>query len=212
MRFEHAGPEPIDCPGACGVAIFLLTGIRQEEPAINSRTGLARPIVATVAALTAVAAVAGEVAAQSKSGWLLVTPPPVAERRVLMKVYAASSDSEVEAAVASLPGDEQARLVTKVYKILTIPAAAERTEALLATLQDPAAPMASWRTLEAFDSATSCEDKRARALQSLERAAARIRTESPEADELAVEDWTTLEGLAACRMSRCVPASPLSRR
>jgi len=165
-----------------------------------------------VAALAAVSAAVGEVAAQTRSNWLLVTPPPVAERRVLMKVYAASSDSEVQAAVGSLPGDEQVRLVTKVYKILTIPAAAERTEAFLAALQDTAAPMASWRTLEAFDSATSCEDKRERALQSFERAAARIRTESPEADELAVEDWTTLEGLAACRMSRCVPASPLSRR
>ena len=111
----------------------------------------------------------GEVAAQTRSEWLLVTPPPVAERRVLMKVYAASSDWEVQAAVGSLPGEEQVRLVTKVYKILTIPAAAERTEAFLAALQDTAAPMASWRTLEAFDSATSCESKRERALQSFER-------------------------------------------
>jgi hypothetical protein len=150
--------------------------------------------------------------AQSRSGWSLVTPPPVPERRLLMKVYAANSDSEVQAAVASLPGEEQVRLVTKVYKILTIPGPADRTEALLAALQDTAAPVSTWRTLERFDSATACEEKRDRALQSFERAAAKVRSESPEDDELAVEDWTILEGLAACRMSRCVPESTLSLR
>ncbi len=163
-------------------------------------------------AAVVVLALGGQAAAQARSGWLLVTPPPVPERRVLMKVYAASSDSEVQAAVASLPGKEQVRLVTMVYKILTIPAPADRTEALLAALQDTAAPVSSWRTLEKFDSAASCERKRERALQSFEHAAARVRSESPEGDELAVEDWTILEGLAACRMSRCVPESTLSLR
>jgi len=160
-------------------------------------------LFATTAVL-AVFAPAENVAAQTRDGWLLVTPPPVPERRVLMKVYAANSDAEVQAAVANLSGEEQVRLVTKVYTILTIPAAAERTEAMLAALQDTAAPVASWRTLETFDSATSCEQKRELALQKFERAAARVRTEAPEVDELAVEDWTILEGLAACRMSRCV--------
>jgi hypothetical protein len=169
-------------------------------------------MLAIMAAAVAVLALAGEVAAQTRGGWLLVTPPPVPERRMLMKVYAASSDSEVRAAVASLPGEEQVRLVTKVYKILTIPAPADRTEALLTALQDTAAPVPSWRTLEKFDSAASCEDKRERALQSFERAAAKVRSESPEDDELAVEDWTILEGLAACRMSRCVPEATLSLR
>jgi len=131
---------------------------------------------------------------------------------MLMKVYVANSDSEVQAAVASLPGEEQVRLVTKVYKILTIPGPADRTEALLAAIQDTAAPVSSWRTLEKFDSATACEQKRERALQSFERAAAKVRSESPEDDELAVEDWTILEGLAACRMSRCVPESTISLR
>ena len=169
-------------------------------------------MLATTAAAVAVFALAAEAAAQTRNGWLLVTPPPVPERRMLMRVYAANSDSEVQAAVASLPGEEQVRLVTKVYKILTIPAPADRTEALLAALQDTAAPVSSWRTLEKFDSATSCEDKRERALQSFERGAAKVRSESPEDDELAVEDWTILEGLAACRMSRCVPEATLSLR
>jgi hypothetical protein len=169
-------------------------------------------MLATLAAAVAVFALAGEVAAQTRSGWLLVTPPPVPERRMLIKVYAANSDSEVQAAVASLPGEEQVRLVTKVYKILNIAVPADRTEALLAALQDTAAPVSRWRTLERFDSATSCEQKRERALQSFERAAAKVRSESPEDDELAVEDWTILEGLAACRMSRCVPESTLSLR
>jgi hypothetical protein len=162
-------------------------------------------MLAITAAAAVVFVIAGEVAAQT--GWLLVTPPPIPERRAVMRVYAASSDSEVQAAVATLPGEEQVRLVTKVYKILAISTAADRTEALLAALQDTAAPVSSWRTLEAFDSAVSCEQKRERALQGFERAAARVRSAPPEGDELAVEDWTLLEGLAACRMSRCVPES-----
>ena len=161
-------------------------------------------LLATTVAVLAIFAPAEDVAAQTRDSWLLVTPPPVPERRVLMKVYAANSDAEVQAAVANLSGDEQVRLVTKVYKILTIPAAAERTEALLAALQDTSAPVSSWRTLARFDSATSCEQKRELALQTFEHAAVRVRTEAPEGDELAVEDWTILEGLAACRMSRCV--------
>jgi len=171
---------------------------------ITSRAGLAGMLFATTVAVLAVFAPAENAAAQTRDSWRLVTPPPVPDRRVLMKVYVANSDAEVQAAVANLSGEEQVRLVKKVYKILTIPAAAERTEALLAALQDTAAPVASWRTLETFDSATSCEEKRELALQKFERAAVRVRTEAPEVDELAVEDWTILEGLAACRMSRCV--------
>ena len=146
-------------------------------------------------------------AAETPGRWLLVTPPAVPEKRALMKVYSASSDAEVRAAVASLPGDEQVRLVTKVYEILTIPTVAERTEALFDALQDPAAPVTQWRRIETFDSAVSCEQRRQRALQSFERAAARVRASSPDGDELTVEEWTIFEGLTACRSSRCVPES-----
>ena len=181
--------------------------------ACPSIDALASPVtmLATTAAAVAVFALAAEAAAQTRNGWLLVTPPPVPERRMLMRVYAANSDSEVQAAVASLPGEEQVRLVTKVYKILTIAVPADHRGAPYGA-PGTAAPVSSWRTLEKFDSATSCEDKRKRALQSFERAAAKVRSESPEDDELAVEDWTILEGLAACRMSRCVPEATLSLR
>jgi hypothetical protein len=129
-----------------------------------------------------------------------------------MKVYAAGSDAEVQAAVASLPGDDQIRLVSKIYDILTMPTLAARTEALLDALQDSSAPVSRWRPIDIFESATSCEHQRQHALQSFERAAAKVRTASPDGDELAFEEWTIFEGLAACRMSRCVPESAVLNR
>ena len=146
-------------------------------------------------------------AAETPGRWLLVTPPAVPEKRALIKVYAAGSDAEVQAAVASLPGEEQVRLVKKVYGILTIPTVAARTEALLDAIQDTSAPVSRWRRIERFDSAASCEQQRQRALQSFERAAASVRSSSPDGDELTVEEWTIFEGLTACRSSRCVPES-----
>jgi len=116
-----------------------------------------------------------------------------------MKVYAAGSEAEVQAAVASLPGDDQIRLVSKIYDILTMPTLAARTEALLDALQDSSAPVSRWRPIDVFESATSCEHQRQHALQSFERAAA-------------FEEWTIFEGLAACRMSRCVPESAVLNR
>jgi len=169
---------------------------------------LARTMFATAAAVVVLVV---EAPAQP-GGWLLLTPPTIPEKRALMKVYTASSDAEVRAAVASLPGDEQVRLVMKAYEILTIPTVAARTEALLDALQDASAPVSRWRRIETFESAASCERQRQRALQSFERAAARVRSSSPESDELAVEDWTIFEGLAACRLSRCVPESTLPLR
>ncbi|PYN30786.1 MAG: hypothetical protein DME01_25845, partial [Candidatus Rokuibacteriota bacterium] len=88
-------------------------------------------MLATTTAAVAVFGLTVDVAAQAGGRWLLVTPPPIPEKRALMKVYVAGSDAEVQAAVASLPGEEQIRLVTKIYKILTIPTVAARTEALL---------------------------------------------------------------------------------
>src|SRR5205823_12352609 len=92
-------------------------------------------------------AVSGPAAADTSGGWLLMPPPPIPEKRALMKVYVAGSDAEVQAAVASLPGEEQIRLVTKIYKILTIPTVAARTEALLDALQDASAPVSRWRRI-----------------------------------------------------------------
>ena len=183
--------------------------MRQEVSAIKP---LARRFTHTLCATAiAAAAVAAEAVAQT-GGWLLVTPPAAPEKRALMKVYAAGSDAEVQAAVASLPGDDQVRLVRKIYEILTIPTLTARTEALLDALQDPAAPVSSWRTIETFESAASCEHQRQRALQGFERAAAKVRAYSPEGDELAFEEWTIFEGLAACRMSRCVPEAAVLAR
>jgi hypothetical protein len=168
-------------------------------------------VLAVTAVAVAVFPLPLEGAAQT-GGWLLVAPPSIPEKRALLKVYGASSDAEVKAAVASLPGEEQVRLVTKVYEILTIPTVAARTEALLDVLLDPLAPVARWRRIERFDSAASCQRERERALQSFERAAARVRASSPDGDELAVEEWTIFEGLAACRSSRCVPEATLLSR
>ena len=151
-------------------------------------------------------------AVEAGGGWYLVTPPAIPEKRALMKVYSAGSEAEVRAAVASLPGEQQVRVATKVYEILTMPTVAERTEALFDALQDASAPVARWRRIETFDSAASCERERQRALQSFERAAARVRASAPDGDELTVEEWTVFEGLAACRVSRCVPESNLLSR
>ena len=164
-----------------------------------------------MAAAVAVFSPALEASAQT-GAWLLVTPPAVPEKRAVMKVYVAGSDAEVKAAVASLPGDQQVRLVTKVYEILTMPSLTSRTEALLDILQDSSAPVSRWRRIERFDSAASCEQQRRNALQSFERAAARVRAASPDGDELTVEDWTIFESLAACRSSRCVLESTLLSR
>jgi len=64
-------------------------------------------------------------------------PPQIAQKRALLGVYAASSAADVRSAVGSLPHAEQAQLVVKVYKILAIPTAAERTEALLERCRIP---------------------------------------------------------------------------
>lgn len=151
------------------------------------------------------AAFAVEAVAQTGSGWFLVTPPPVPEKRALIKVYAASSEDKVRAAVESLPDGEQIHVVTKVYKILMIPTAVGRTEAFLDALQDTSAPVSKWRQIGAFGSAALCERQRLHDLQRLERAAARVRSSAPESDELSAEDWGIFEKLSACRKSRCVP-------
>jgi len=180
------------------------------EPAIKrilqTFAGAASGIAVVVSALSPA------VAAEKGPGWLLVTPPPIPEKRTVMKVYVAGSDAEVKAAVASLPGDEQVRLVTQVYEILTIPTLTARTEALLDVLQDKSAPVSRWRRIQRFDSAASCEQERQRALQKFERAAQSVRTSPADGDELAVEDWTIFEGLTACRLSRCVPEPTLLSR
>jgi hypothetical protein len=168
-------------------------------------------VLATAATAVAVLALAADAVAQP-SGWLLVVPPPAAEKRTLMKLYGAGSEAEVQAAVARLPEQEQTRLVTKVYEILLIPAASARTEALLDAVQDPSAPVTTWRAIETFDSSSACERQRQRTLQSFESAAARVRAASPDGDELAFEEWTLFEGLTASRLSRCVPESTFMAR
>jgi len=129
-----------------------------------------------------------------------------------MKIYGANSEAEVRAAVDSLPQDEQALLVTKVYRILAIPTAAARTEAVLDALQDTAAPVRNWRRIRAFESAASCERQRELALQSFELEASTVRAASPGGEELSVEDWRLLEGLSAARKSHCVPESAFLAR
>ena len=158
------------------------------------------------------AVLAVEAVAQAGSSWLLVVPPLIPEKHALIKIYAANSEAEVRAAVDSLPHDDQALLVTKVYRILAIPTAAARTEAMLDVLQDTAAPVPTWRRISAFDSAAACERQRELALQSFELEASRVRSASPDGEELSVEDWKLLEGLSACRKSRCVPESAFFAR
>jgi hypothetical protein len=150
--------------------------------------------------------------AQAGRGWWLVVPPPIPEKRALIKVYAANSAAEVRAAVDSLPDDTQALLVTKVYKILAIPTAAARTEAVLDALQDTSAPVANWRRIAAFDSGAACERQRELDLQAFELEASRVRAASPDGEELSAEEWRLFEGLSASRKSRCVPESAVVTR
>jgi hypothetical protein len=166
----------------------------------------------TLATAAIVAALIVEAVAQTGNRWLLVVPPLIADKSPLIKVYASNSVDEVRAAVDRLPEDEQVLMVTKVYRILTIPTVIARTEALLDALQDTAAPIRKWRQIGAFDSAASCERERQLALRTFERNALRVRYGYPESEELSPEDWRLFEGLAACRSSRCVPESTFLTR
>jgi hypothetical protein len=166
----------------------------------------------TLATAAIVAALIVEAVAQTGNRWLLVVPPLIADKSPLIKVYTSNSVDEIRAAVDSLPEDEQVLMVTKVYKILTIPTVIARTEALLDALQDTSAPIRKWRRVGAFYSAASCERERQLALQTFERNAFRVRYGYPESEELSPEDWKLFEGLAACRSSRCVPESTFLTR
>jgi hypothetical protein len=166
----------------------------------------------TLATAVVVVALVAEAAAQTGGRWSLVVPPLIADRSALVKVYAASSVAEVRAAVDGLPDDEQVRMVTKVYGILSIPTLIARTEALLDALQDTSAPIVKWRPLGAFDSAATCERERQLAIQAFERKVLRVRYGYPDSEELSAEDWRLFEGLAACRSSRCVPESAFLAR
>ena len=191
------------------LAGFLLVQPPRRDPSIKPLARRSGPsILATLAILIALVA---EAVAQA-GGWLLVVPPHIPQKRALMKVYAANSAAEVGAAVDSLPHDEQDLVVTKVYKILAIPTAAARTEAVLDALQDTAAPVRNWRRIRAFESAASCERQRELALQSFELEASSVRAASPDGEELSVEDWRLLEGLSAARKSRCLPESSFVAR
>jgi hypothetical protein len=139
--------------------------------------------------------------------WLLVAPPPIAEKRALIKIYGASSEAEVRAAIDNLPDHEQIILVTKAYRILTIPTAAARTEALFDALHDTAAPVTAWRLIGTFDTATLCDRERRRALENFARAVERVRATPDDGEELSVDDVRLFEKLSACRLSRCVPSS-----
>jgi len=175
------------------LAGFLLVQPPRRDQSIKPLAPRSGPtILATVAILIALVA---EAVAQAGGGWLLVVPPHIPQKRALMKVYGANSEAEVRAAVDSLPQNEQALLVTKVYRILAIPTAAARTEAVLDALQDTAAPVRNWRRIRAFESAASC-----------------VRAASPDGEELSVEDWRLLEGLSAARKSRCLPESSFVAR
>jgi len=192
------------------LAGFLLVQPPRRDPSIKPLARRSGPtILATLAILIALVA---EAVAQAGGGWLLVVPPHIPQKRALMKVYAANSAAEVEAAVDSLPHDEQDLVVTKVYKILAIPTAAARTEAVLDALQDTAAPVRNWRRIRAFESAASCERQRELALQSFELEASSVRAASPDGEELSVEDWRLFEGLSAARKSRCLPESSFVAR
>jgi len=143
--------------------------------------------------------------------WLLLAPPPIPDKRALIKIYGASSEAEMRAAVDDLPDHEQIVLVTKAYKILTIPTAAARTEALFDALHDTLAPVAAWRLIGTFDTAALCERERRLALESFERAVERVRAAPDDGEELSVDDVRLFEKLSACRLSRCVPSSPRLR-
>jgi hypothetical protein len=177
---------------------------------------LARRYAFTTLALAAAVASFGAAAlavetADRERGWLLVAPPPIAEKRALIKIYGASSEAEVQAAVDSLPDHEQVILVTKAYKILTIPTAAARTEALFEALHDTAAPVAAWRLIGTFDTAALCERERRLALEGFERAVERVRAAPDDDEELSVDDVRLFEKLSACRLSRCVPSAARPR-
>jgi hypothetical protein len=139
--------------------------------------------------------------------WLLVAPPPIAEKRALIKIYNANSEAELQAAVDTIPGHEQITLVTKAYKILMIPTAAARAEALLDALHDTSAPVTAWRLIATFDTAVLCERERREALESFERAVERVRAAADDTEGLSVDDVRLFEKLSACRLSRCVPSS-----
>jgi hypothetical protein len=148
----------------------------------------------TLATAAIVVALVGEVVAQAGARWVLVVPPLTADRSALIKVYASNSVADVRAAVDGLPEDEQALMVSKVYKILTIPTVVARTEALLDALLDTTAPVRTWRRVGAFDSAASCERERQLALQTFERTALKVRYGYLESEELSPEDWRLFEG------------------
>jgi hypothetical protein len=189
------------------VATFLLAWWRQEGRPIKRFTLRHGRVAFALAAALAAPGVAA--VADTGGSWLLVAPPPIPEKGALIRVYAASSEAEVRAAVHNLPDHEQILLVTTAYKILAIPTAVARTEALLDALQDTSAPVSRWRLIGAFDTAALCERERRHALESFERAAERVRAAPADSEELPIEDLRLFEKLTACRMSRCVPASPL---
>jgi hypothetical protein len=173
---------------------------------------IARRSAVTALALAAAVATVGPTAfavetANGGGGWMLVAPPPIAEKRALIKIYGASSEADVRAAVDNLPDQEQIILVTKAYRILTIPTAAARTEALFDALNDTSAPVTAWRLIGTFDTAALCERERRLALDSFERAVERVRAAPNDGEELSVDDVRLFEKLSACRLSRCVPSS-----
>lgn len=160
-----------------------------------------------LAAAVVVIALAVESGAQTGSGWFLVVPPRIREKEALIKVLAADSVAEMNAAVSGLSDEESLFLLAKVQKIVDRPTVVARMEALSDALQDGSAPMPTWRQIGAFDSAAMCERQRERSLQSFEREAARVRSSHPDGEELSHEDRRIFDGLAACRRSRCVPTS-----
>jgi hypothetical protein len=173
---------------------------------------IARRSAITALALAAAVATFGPTAlaveaADRGARWLLVAPPPIPEKRALIKIYGANSEAEVRAAVDNLPDHEQVILVTKAYRILTIPTAAARTEALFDALNDTSAPVTAWRLIGTFHTAALCERERRLALESFERAVERVRATPDDGDELSVDDVRLFEKLSACRLSRCVPSS-----
>lgn len=160
-----------------------------------------------LAAAVVVIALAVESGAQTGSGWFLMAPPKIREKEALIKVLAADSVAEMNAALSGLSDDESLPLLAKVQKIIDRPTVVARMEALSDALQDGSAPMPTWRQIGAFDSAAMCERQRARSLQAFEREAARVRSSDPDGEALTHEDGKIFDGLAACRRSRCVPTS-----
>lgn len=164
------------------------------------------------AAAAIVVALAVESMAQTGSGWVLMVPPRIREQEALIKVLAADSVAEMNAAVSGLSGEESLHLLAKVHKIIDRPTVADRMEALSDALHDDSAPAAAWRRIGAFDSAEMCERQRERSLRLFEREAARVRSRHPDGDELTHADERIFDALAACRRSRCVPTSAFFSR